>query len=60
MTAQPDKAKHKLNDETRAESREVKIQDAAGPAWSLDQFVVDPSTNKVRFHDFSLPLELMR
>ena len=60
MTAQPDEAKHKLNDETRAESREVKIQDVAGQAWSLDQFVVEPSTNKVRFHDFSLPLELMR
>ena len=28
--------------------------------WSVDQFVVEPQEGKVRFHDFDLPLSLMR
>ena len=28
--------------------------------WSIDQFVVEPQEGKVRFHDFDLPLSLMR
>ncbi len=60
MTAQSDKAKHKLNREKRASPRKSQGQDRAEPAWSLDQFVVEPSADKVRFHDFSLPLELMQ
>ncbi|MBV33764.1 MAG: ATP-dependent RNA helicase RhlB [Porticoccaceae bacterium] len=60
MTAQPDKAKHELNREKRAAPGKSQGQARAESAWSLDQFVVEPSANKVRFHDFSLPLDLMR
>ena len=28
--------------------------------WSVDQFVVEPQEGKVRFHDFDLPLPLLR
>ncbi len=28
--------------------------------WSIDQFVVEPQEGKVRFHDFDIPLPLMR
>ncbi len=60
LTAQSGRAKHNLNDEIRAKSGKSKRQDRTKQPWSLDQFVVEPSVNKVRFHDFSLPLELMR
>ena len=30
------------------------------PPWSLEQFVVEPCEGKARFHDFELPLKLMR
>ncbi|PID72201.1 MAG: ATP-dependent RNA helicase RhlB [Desulfobulbus propionicus] len=32
----------------------------AKPKWSLDQFEVTPVPGKSRFHDFKLPLKLMR
>ena len=28
--------------------------------WSIDQFIVEPQEGKVRFHDFDIPLSLMR
>ena len=30
------------------------------PPWSLDQFVVTPEPGKSRFHDFDIPLKMMR
>ncbi len=30
------------------------------PKWDLDSFQVDPLPGKTRFHDFDLPLSLMR
>lgn len=30
------------------------------PPWSLDQFVVTPEPGKSRFHDFDIPLKVMR
>ncbi len=30
------------------------------PPWTLDAFVVEPKIGAARFHDFDLPLELMR
>ena len=29
-------------------------------AWDIAQFEVEPQAGKVRFHDFDLPLQLMR
>lgn len=33
---------------------------SAGRGWSLEQFQVESVPDKTRFHDFNLPLELMR
>lgn len=30
------------------------------PAWTLDEFVVTPEPGKSRFHDFDIPLQVMR
>ncbi|MGI6495557.1 MAG: DEAD/DEAH box helicase [Kiritimatiellia bacterium] len=43
---------------------ELKAKDGKAPvvdsAWSIDQFVVAPQEGKKRFHDFDLPVEIMR
>jgi ATP-dependent RNA helicase RhlB len=35
-------------------------QSRSEPEWSLDQFVVEPAEGKSRFHDFGIPLPVMR
>jgi ATP-dependent RNA helicase RhlB len=45
---------------TAARPRAKAPQKPPKPAWSLDQFVVTPEPGKSRFHDFKIPLPVMR
>jgi len=46
---------------THIKNRETIVnQDKTKPSWTLDQFVVEAQEGKSRFHDFELPLSVMR
>jgi len=47
--------------EAAGKERVAQAKKAGGKKrWSLDAFAVEPQPGKARFHDFSLPLSLMR
>jgi len=40
--------------------KDIVTQDTKKTSWTLDQFVVEEQEGKSRFHDFDLPLQVMR
>ncbi|PHR25136.1 MAG: ATP-dependent RNA helicase RhlB [Desulfotalea sp.] len=55
-----DTAKETVKAEVRTKNAGQPPRKPREPAWTIDQFVVSPEDGKSRFHDFDIPLKIMR